>query len=75
MMKGLIRILFTLLATGLLCFGAWWLWNEVPRLLRRTEFSDYSYAASLVAIFLALSLVNPLLLWVWKHLTGEQKEH
>ncbi|MGI9350834.1 MAG: hypothetical protein ACR2O3_04665 [Rhizobiaceae bacterium] len=69
------RIVFTLVITGLLCFGAWWLWNEMPRFLRRTEFSDYSYGASLVAIFLALSLINPVLLWVWKHLTGEEKQH
>ncbi|MEM9278343.1 MAG: hypothetical protein AAGA76_07195 [Pseudomonadota bacterium] len=75
-MSGLIiRIAFTLAVTALLCWGAWTLWNEVPRWLRRTEFSDFSYVASLAAIFVALSILNPVLLWIWNRLTGETKEH
>jgi len=75
MMKKAFRILFTLSVTGLVCWGAWWLWNEVPRWLRRTEFSDYSYVASLVLIFLALSLLNPVILWIWAKLEDEPEAH
>lgn len=72
---SIIRIGFTLAITGLLCWAAWYLWNKVPRWLRRTEFSDFNYVASLAAIFVALSLANPILLWIWSKLTGETKEH
>ena len=70
-----LRIAFTLLTTGLVCWGAWWLWNEVPRWLRRSEFSDYSYVASLVLIFLALSLLNPIFLWIWAKLDDSPQDH
>ena len=71
------RGILNLLAGGvglLLCYGAWWLWNEVPRWLRGTEFSDFSFLASLLAIFLLLSLLNPLLGKVWQKLTESTSE-
>lgn len=70
-----IAFVLTLAITGLLCWGTWWLWNEVPTLLRGTEFSDYSYLASLAAVFLALSLINPVLGWLWSRLTGNHDQH
>ncbi|MEM7069346.1 MAG: hypothetical protein AAF478_10730 [Pseudomonadota bacterium] len=72
-MRKLIQIAFTLAVTALVCWGAWYLWNEVPRWLRRTELSDYSYLASLLAIFLALSLLNPLVIWVWGRISDEEE--
>lgn len=57
--------------SGLLCYGAWWLWNEIPRLLRRTEFSDFSFVASLLAVVLVLSILDPLLAWGWGKIDRE----
>lgn len=65
----------TAAATAVLCFGAWWVWNEVPRYLRGTEFADFSYFASLVAVFFLLSLINPLLRKAWEALNGKTEEH
>ena len=71
MIKRFLPTIFTLIVTGLVCWVAWWLWDEVPRWLRRTELSDYGYLASLLCIFLLLSLLNPIVRWVWdRHVTG-----
>ena len=67
MIKRFFPVLFTLVVTALTCWAAWWLWNEVPGWLRRTEFSDYGYLASLLCVFLVLSFRNPLMRWVWDH--------
>ena len=57
--------------TAVLCAIAWWLWNEVPGFLRRTELADFRYLASLIAVFFVLSVLNPLIRWVWDRFDGE----
>ncbi len=75
MRRSIARLGFSLAVTGLVCFGAWYVWNETPRWLRRTEFSDFSYFASLVLMFFALSVLNPVILWIWGKLNDGGDTH
>lgn len=68
MIGSLLRLAVAATVTGLLCWASWWMWNEVPRFIRRSEISDFSYFAGLLLIFLCLSLIHPLLSWAWKKL-------
>ena len=73
--RKVIKVVATLIVTGLLCLGAWTLWNEVPGWLRGTEFADFGFLASLLAVFLGLSLINPVLGWLWNRITGDHDQH
>ena len=62
-----------------LCWACWLAWNKVPTYVRmldrdylgRVGITDFSYLASLLLVFLALSLLNPVLQWAWSKLFGQ----
>lgn len=63
----IMRRLLSIIITALLVLLAWYLWNEVPGWLRGTVLSDYSLVASLAAVIVVLSVLDPLIARVAKH--------
>lgn len=69
------RFAVAALLTAAVVYACWWLWEEIPQYVRRTPLQDYRYLVNLLAIFLFLSLLNPILWKIWILLTGKQDEH
>ena len=82
MMAGLVKWTFVAAVTLGLCWLSWWFWNEIPgyarmldrQYLGRVGINDFSYLLSLVLIFVVLSLLHPVLQWVWSKLFSLKSE-
>ncbi len=51
--------------TAILVALCWYIWEETPGWIRRTPLQDYRFLVSLLAIYLVLSLLNPLIGKFW----------
>ena len=69
--KGILKFLITLVLTVLLVAACWYIWQETPRLIRRTPLQDYRHLVSVLAIYLMLSLLNPLISKAWSRIFAE----
>ena len=58
--------------TGAVIALCWFIWEETPGLIRRTPLQDYRHLVSLLAIYLVLSLLHPLISRLWSRLSVQK---
>ncbi|MEM6665188.1 MAG: hypothetical protein AAF638_02165 [Pseudomonadota bacterium] len=65
-MKRAKPFLITSVLTVAMAYGCYWLWGQIPGWIRGTPVSDFRQIVSVVAVFLALSLAEPVLIRIWR---------
>ena len=76
----IIRLILSALITALVLGACWYVWTELPQWIRKIRFlrgsllQDLRFVVPLLAIYLMLSVVHPVLVRIWTRLLGNKDQ-